>query len=269
MKKLIIGLALFSSSLYAADFELDNLSQTDVDNIAEEFSANFVHTTVTGASSSKILGFQVGILGRRTTSPNIERLVKEQSPSTEMSSIYDAGLMAQVSVPFGISAELVTLPEMDLGSLSVQRTSMAVKWNMSDGFLVIPFNLAIRAHYSTGEISYSDVINNSSTGNTDVNSNIGIKSKSYGANLSASLDLMVVEPYAGVGYVTSDTDVNVDAAGGTTIFNFSAAQAASSSSSGLHYFAGAEVNLLVIKLGAEYSNVYGVDRITGKMAIGF
>lgn len=270
MKRILLGLALLSTSLHAADnFKLDNLSQSDVDKISKEFSANFVHTTVTGASSSKIFGFQVGIIGRKTSSPEIEKQVKAQSPSTSISSIYDAGIMALVQVPFGITAELTTLPSKSLGNLTFKRTSMAVKWTMTDGLLVLPFNLALRGHYSTANLSYTDTINNSSTGNVDVNSTVGIKTKSYGFNVTASMNLFVIEPYAGLGFVSSNTDVFVNASGGTTIFNFSAAQAASSTSSGLHYFAGAEVNLLLVKLGAEYSNVYGVDRITGKVAIGF
>lgn len=270
MKRILLGLALFTTNLYAADnFKLDNLNQSDVNKISKEFSANFVHTTVTGASSSKIFGFQLGIVGRQTSSPEIAKQVKAQSSSTNISHIYDAGIMALVQVPFGITAELTTLPSKDLGNLSFKRTSMAVKWTMTDGLLVLPFNLAIRGHYSTANLSFTDTINNSSTGNTDVNSTIGINTKSYGLNVTASMSLFVIEPYAGLGFVSSNTDVFVNASGGTTIFNFSSAQSASSTNSGLHYFAGAEVNLLLAKLGLEYSNVYGVDRLTAKLAVGF
>ncbi len=271
MKKAILGYLLLSSPLYAGDLQLDNLSQQDVDNVSEEFSANFVHSTVSGASSlGKVFGFEVGVVGRMTDTPKLGALVKEQSASADVGSIYDAGLMAQVSIPFGVTAELIYLPEMSLADISANRTSMGVKWTLTDSLLPIPFmNIAVRAHYSTAELKYSDVINNSSTGNTDVNSEIGVKTSSYGANVSVSFSLLVVEPYAGIGYVSSDTDINVNASGGTNIFSFTSAQSASSSSSGLHYFVGAQANLLFFKVGAEYSNVYGVDRVSGKLTFGF
>lgn len=270
MRAIILGWLMLSLSTYASDIELDNLSQQDVDDISEEFSANFVHSTVSGASTmGSIFGFEVGIVGRVSDASKIGALVKEQDANSDVSSLYDAGLMAQVSIPFGITAEMVYLPELELSGLSVNRTSFGAKWTITDGLLVLPFNLAVRAHYSTSDLSYSDVINNASTGGNNVNADIGIESKSYGANVTASLDLLMVEPYAGIGYVSSDTDINVNASGGADIFSYTSAQSASSSSSGLHYFVGAQANLLIFKLAAEYSNVYGIDRVTGKIAFGF
>ncbi len=276
MKKLLLGGLLFSAPLYiydvyAGDLQLDDLTQQDVDNISKEFSGNFVHTTVSGAKPlGSVFGFEVGVIGKISDSPKLGELVKEQSSSADVSSLYDAGLLAQVSVPFGITGELVYLPEMDLADIKATRTSLGVKWTLSDSILPIPFmNLAVRAHYSMAELKYSDVINNASTLNTDVNSEIAVESSSYGANVIVSFDLLAVEPYAGVGYVSSDTDINVSATGGTNIFSFTDAQSASSSSSGLHYFVGAQANLLFFKLGAEYSNVYGVDRVAGKISFGF
>ena len=271
MKKMILGCLLLSSPLYASDIQLDDLSQEDVDNVAEEFSANFVHSTISGASSlGKVFGFELGVIGKITDTPKLGALVKEQSSSADVSSIYDAGILAQVSVPFGITGELVYLPEMSLSDIKANRTSLGVKWTLTDSVLTIPFmNLAIRAHYSTAELKYSDVINNSSTGYNDVNSEIGVKTNSYGANVTVSFDLLVFEPYAGVGYVSSDTDIDVNASGSTNIFSFTSAQSASSKSSGIHYFVGAQANLLFFKLGAEYSNVYGVDRVAGKISFGF
>ncbi|MAF77569.1 MAG: hypothetical protein CME63_03410 [Halobacteriovoraceae bacterium] len=254
----------------ANEFQMDDLSREDVDAISEEFSGNFVHSTVSGASSlGSVFGFEVGLVGRMTDAPRIKKIVQEQDPDNDFDSLYDAGLMAQVSIPFGITAEMIYLPEVDLSDLKANRTSFGVKWTMTDGVLALPFNLALRAHYSTSDLSYSDVINNSSTGGMDVNSVIGIKSKSMGANVTASFDLLVFEPFVGVGYVSSDTDINVNASGGSNIFTYTDSQSASSKSSGLHYFAGAQVNLLLFKIGAEYSNVYGVDRVAGKISFGF
>ncbi len=271
MKKLLLSGLMISAPLYAGDIQLDDLTQQDVDNISEEFSANFVHTTVSGAKPlGSVFGFEVGVIGKVSDAPKLGELVKEQSSSADISSVYDAGLMAQVSVPFGITGELVYLPEMSLADIKASRTSLGLKWTLSDSILPIPFmNVALRAHYSMAELKYADVINNTSTGNLDVNSEIGVETSSYGANVTVSFDLLALEPYAGIGYVSSDTDINVNASGGTSIFNFTSAQSASSSSSGLHYFVGAQANLLFFKLGAEYSNVYGVDRVAGKISFGF
>ena len=112
MKAIILGWLMLSLTTYASDIELDNLSQQDVDDISEEFSANFVHSTVSGASTmGSIFGFEVGIVGRVSDASKIGALVKEQDANSDVSSLYDAGLMAQVSIPFGITAEMVYLPE--------------------------------------------------------------------------------------------------------------------------------------------------------------
>ena len=277
MKKFILVLLMLAPLMTPtfaqeddSDFSLDNLSQADFNGVAEEFGANFVHSTASGASSlGNVFGFEIGVLGRMTGAPQVEGLVKEQDPDSDISDLYDAGLVAIVSIPFGITAELTFLPEIDLGDLDINKTTFGLKWTMTDGLFVLPFNLALRAHYSTASISYKDTLNNDSTGNTDVDAEIGIDSKSYGFNVSASIDAFVIEPYAGLGFVSSTTDLGVTASGGANIFTFTDSQSASSSKSGVHYFAGAQVNLLAIHLAAEYSNVYGIDRYTAKLSFGF
>lgn len=269
MRILILFSLVLSHSLFAAAPSLDNLSEVEADQIAKEFSANFVHTTVSPASSlGDIFGVEVGIVAGATESPTIEKISKEVDSTADVGALPHAGIIAGLSVPGGFTAEVNLIPERTTSGLTFEHTSFALKWTITNS-IPLPFDLALRLHGSSSTLSYADTINNDSTSNTDVDTNISFETSSYGANLSASVNALILEPYAGVGIVKTETDIKTSASTSVDIFTFSDAESYNSENDGTHYFMGANVNLFLLKLGFEYGKVMDLTRMTFKLSAYF
>lgn len=266
MKKIIcLILFLFTTTSFASTPGFNDITSTDLENISKEFSANFVHRPLTPASSlGAIFGFEVGVVGSLTDAPKIGEITKRENPteSDPIDKLINAGLMAAVSVPYGITGELIILPEMDLGDLSISNYSLGVKWTFSS-LLPIPLvDLAIRGHYGTTDISYNDTVDSVAT-------EISLENSTMGVTLLGSVGLPIIEPYAGIGYVTRDTTLK--ASGTAQIFDtsFSTSQSQSSDGSSFQYFVGAELDLLFIHIAAQYENVFDTSIVSGKLSFAF
>lgn len=270
MKSLILLILItFSFNSYASAPSLDNLSEADAKAIGKEFSANFVHTTVSPASSlGSIIGFEVGLVAGLTTTPKIEEISNSVDSSSDISAIPHAGLIGAVSVPGGFTLEVNMIPERELSDVSFEHFSGALKWTITNA-IPLPFDLALRVHGSSSTLSYSDTINNASTSNQDVDTNLSFGTSSFGANLSASVNALVFEPYAGLGYVSTETEIKTSAATTVDIFTFSNAEAYTAENSGLHIFAGANINLFLLKIGFEYGKVMDLTRMSFKLSAYF
>ena len=266
---LLMGLIL--SSAFAAGPNLDNLTVAEADEVSKEFSSNFIHTTVSPASPlGDVFGFEVGIIGGLTDSPAIDRLSKQVDPtSDDIDKLPHAAIYGAVSTPFGLTAELNLIPGVDVADVELQHVSLGVKWTFSKYLDFLPLDAALRLHGAKSEMSYSDVINNASTGNTDVNATVAFDTTSLGANLTFSKKFFIIEPYAGFGFIKNSTDISVEGSASISIFNFTTASTYETDSSGFHYFLGANLNLFIFKFGAEYSNVDGIDRMSGKLSFYF
>lgn len=259
---------LIGSSTLASSPSLDLLTQQQADSVSKEFSANFIHTAVAPASGlGEIFGLEVGLVAGITESPEIDKLSKSFDSSSSVDKLPHAGILGSVTIPFGLTAEVTLIPEVG-GDVKFEHTSYALKWTFSQ-MLKLPFDLAARIHGSSSTLSYKDVINNSSTSNTDVNTTVTYDTSSFGYNLSISKKLLFVEPYFGVGRVSTDTEIKTNATTNVSIFSFSAANSYKSSNSGFHMFAGLNLNLFLLKIGAEYSKVMSVSRYTGKLSFYF
>ena len=261
MKKLFLFLLLSSFSTFANTPSLENLDQADVDAVTEELAANFVHTAVQPAGTlGSIFGFEVGLIAGVTETPEMERIVKETDPTTTVDMIPHAGILGVLTIPFGITGELTFIPERTISDVTIENTTFALKWTATDSVLSLPFDLAVRAHYSSNTFSYKDTI-------SSVDTTVAFDTTSIGANVTAGIDLLIFEPYVGLGYVSSDSDVTLT--GNVSIFNFTTSSSASASHSGAHFFAGTNINLLFLNIGAEYANIYGNSRYTAKLSVGF
>ncbi len=266
MKKLICLLSLLmTTNVFAGTPGFTNITSTDLENISKEFSANFVHRPLTPASSlGAIFGFEVGIVASMTDAPKIGEITKREDPtdSDPIDKLLNAGLMGAVSVPYGITAELILLPEQDLGDLTISNYSLGVKWTFSSLLPIPVVDLAIRGHYGTTDISYNDTV-------SAVATEVSLDNSTMGFTLLASANLMIVEPYAGVGFVSRDTTLK--ASGSAQIFNtsFTTSQSQTTDGSSLQYFAGVEVDLLFIHLAAQYENVFDTSIVSGKLSFAF
>ena len=173
-----------------------------------------------------------------------------------------------MSVPFGLTAELNFIPETEISDIEFKHTSFALKWTFTNQ-IPLPFDMALRVHGSSTQFSYSDTINNSSTANRNVDTNIAYETSSFGFNISGSINALVFEPYAGIGYVSTETDIGLSAATSVSIFDFTEAGNYTAENSGAHIFLGANVNLFLMKIGFEGSSIMGVNRYTFKLSAYF
>lgn len=270
--KLIAILFLFSTHLFAAGAPtLDQLSQNDVNAISKEFATNFTHTILAPASSlGKIWGLELGLMGGATKTPEISRVSKLHSPSShDVNAIPTAGLIAGVTFPFGINAELNMIPPVHASDVSLQNVSYALKWEVSRFMPASPVDIAVRVHANSGELGYTSIINNASTGNQNVNAKATWKNTSSGYNLEISKKLLFIEPFVGFGLVSTKTNIGVTGASNISIFTFSSAGSYQSKNSGSHFFAGLNLNLFIIKVGAEYDQIMGNKKMAAKLSFYF
>jgi hypothetical protein len=267
MKKLILFftfiLSFYSSNILAQP-SFDNLTQADVDGLSKEFSANFAHRPISPASPlGDIFGFEVGIVAGVTDAPKVEEISKREAPNEDpLGSLAHAGFLASVSVPFGITPELILFPERELGDVTFSHYSLGVKWTFSK-FLPIPFvDLAARIHTAKTEVSFSDSVDG-------VNTTVNLENTTTGIQVLASANFLVLEPFAGIGYITRDTELG--ATGTAQIFDstFSLSQTANVDGSSSQFLAGVQVNLFIMKIAAQYENVFGTSVTSAKLTFGF
>lgn len=265
-KKIILSLFLIFITLFKAQADspkFESLSQAEANSIAEEFSANFVHTSVAPASTlGSIFGFEVGILGGMASTPEIEKVAKRADSSTDISMVPHAGVLGRVSVPFGITVELSYLPEITASGISVENTSFALQYT-PDFLAFLPVAIAAKIHGSSSKLSFNQTIG------ADADGKVAVDSTTYGIQFLVSANLLVFEPYAGVGFVKSDTDIKTTAQGNGTIFDFSNTDNFNSKNDGFHLAVGSEINLAFFNIGVEYGNIMGVSRYTGKFSFSF
>ena len=263
----------FCETLLAAAPSIDNIDQGDLDKVVKEFSANFAHAPVSPPSSlGKIFGFELGAVAGATSTPEFQRLVKEVDPDTNIPYIPHAGIFAALSVPFGITLEANLIPKTTVSDVSIDNVGLGLKWTMTNVFWTAsPFDLALRAHYSSSQLSFKQTVQNASTSNQPVDAVVTYDSNSYGVNLSAGARLIFIEPYAGLGFIKGKGDLSVSGSSFVSIFNttFSSSQSASSDATSAHLFAGLQFDLLLFHLGFEYGNAFGVNRYSAKLSLAF
>lgn len=270
MKKIFILLALIISNAEAAAPQLYNLSETDVKEISKEFSANFVHTIVAPASSyGKMMGLEIGFIGGATKTPNIDRVCKSIDSKSEMSATPTAGLIAGLSGPLGLGAELNLVPKISTDDYSFKNASAAFKWTLTSLLRESPIDIAARVHGSSSELMYSSEVKNASTSNLPVTTKMKWKNTSTGYNFSLSKKFLFIEPYVGFGSVSTKTHIGVSAATTVQIFTFSDANNYISNNGGSHYYGGVNLNLYILKIGAEYAKIMGVAKTTAKVSFYF
>lgn len=265
-KKVILSLFLVFITLFKAKADspgFSSLSQDEANKISKEFSANFVHTSVAPASRlGSIFGFEVGLVAGATSTPEIEKTAKRIDSSTDIPMIPHAGVLGRVSVPYGVTFEMSLLPEATASGITVENLTYAIQYT-PDFLSFLPVAVAAKLHGSSGKISFAQQIG------SDANGKVAVDTSSIGFDIMTSANLLIFEPYAGIGYVKTDTDIKTTASGGGSIFSFSSTDNFNSKNDGLHFFAGTELNLLIFNIGLEYANVFGVSKYSGKLSVSF
>ncbi|MGE3609019.1 MAG: hypothetical protein AB7I27_05485 [Bacteriovoracaceae bacterium] len=270
MKSLFaMALSICSVSLFAATLELDQLSKDDVKKVGNEFSSNFSHTTVAAPETDGLWGVEVGVAGGTTSSPRLQQVVDDTGGNgSDFKTLYHAGLIGRVHVPFELFLEANILPERTFSNVTVKNRSFGLGWN-AGSYFNLPLDLAIGYNFSNADMSFDQTINNSSTGNTDVDATIKVAGKSSISWIGVSKTFLFFTPYFKAGLAKTDTDVSVDASGSASIFSFSSSQSQSTSSSGGYAALGANLQFFFMRLGFEASQMIGVKSATAKLSIAF
>jgi hypothetical protein len=273
-----IGSALSAFALFlpqtsfGATPALPQLTEADFTSVIRDLTANTSMHSVTAPSGlGSIWGFEIGVVGGATSSPNLNRLVSQQSPGTEFKYLPHAGVLGAVTVPFGITVEATFVPKVTASGVDYTSYAAALKWNASEVFPdVLPLNVGIRGFVAGSEISFSQVINNNSTGGQDVNGSVKYAGQVTGLQLLASPKYIpVIEPYLGVGYLMGKGKIDVNAVGGTTLFQFTQAQSAESNPNSSQLLVGIDLRALILGFGLEYSRAFDTDSYTAKLSLKF
>ena len=130
----------------AAGPNFNNLSQADFDKVSKEFSANSnLNDAMPPSSLGSIFGFEFGVLGGVTSSPNTAEVANRSAPGSNVNRLPHGTLLGAVGIPFGLTAEASFLPKTSINGVHDQQFAGALKWTFSDVlFPNLPVNMAIR-----------------------------------------------------------------------------------------------------------------------------
>lgn len=270
MKKLMLPLlAMLTVSAFAADIELDNLTQKDVDNVSTEFATNFSHTAVAAPETDGMWGVEVGVIGGMTGSPKLKKVIDNAGgEGKDFKNLYHAGLIGRAHFPYDIYLEGSILPEREISDVTVAARSLGLGWNVG-AFLGLPLDVAVGAQRSTHDIEFKQTIQNASTGNIPVESKIALDGTTDVYYVGASKTFLFITPYVKFGMAKQESDLKVKGQG--SIFNnaFTTSQKAKGENDGGYFVAGANLQLAFFKLGFEWGQTMGVRRASGKISFDF
>ncbi len=251
---------VFCLNAHAQSIALENLDENDMRNLVRELSANFNHTSVSGASSlGTIFGFEVGLVGGMTKTPKIESLAHEADPGADAKQIPHGELIGMVTVPAGFTVEVGYIPKVGKDDFKFSSYSLGLKWTPTDILLDWPVSVAGKFHLTKSSLEFANTIGGIPT-------NFDYENTITAFTLLVSKNFVLVEPYFGLSFL--NTKGELDVTGSTNVFA-SGGMSASASRSSTGWMLGAELKLLVFKMGLEYANLFDTSRYTAKLAFYF
>lgn len=267
LRGVIIAMFLMSTSALAQDLALDNISQKDMEDIVSDFTAAYTHTSISGADTlGSIFGFEVGLIFGMAGADRIDKIAKREDPNSDVPGLPYGGILGRLTVPFGITGEVLIIPEIGDDDFKFSNKSLALMWTPTETLLsFLPLSLSIKGHYTKTDMSFKipDAVT------PGIDSDASFDNTIMGVQILASKSLIIVEPYVGLGFLTGDGNLKYSGAG--TIFDtaVTAGGSASKKVDGAQFLVGANLNLLFFNIGAEYSNHLDTDRYGLKVSAGF
>jgi hypothetical protein len=252
----------FTGVAGAQTLTFSNVSGEDMKNITGEVSTNFMHTTVSGASSlGHLFGFELGVIAGTTRTPKIDAIAKEGSSSASADQALDAALIGAVSVPFGITGEIGLVPKVGSQDFKFNTYSLGVKWTPTDLFWDLPVNVAVKGSITRTHVESSQTISGTPT-------SLKFDDTQEALTFLVSKSFVIVEPYFGLGMARAKGDLDVS---GFNVFDpsFTTATSASGKTSSALWTVGAEFKLVFLKLGVEYMHAFDTSRVAGKLSFYF
>jgi hypothetical protein len=262
MKKILVPLALTLSLSAYADPQFSDISKKDVEDVAKEMGTNFAHTVVAAPETDGAWGIEVGVIGGQTKSPKFSDVVEASGgDGKDFKNVYHGAAIARVHVPFDIFVEASYLPEQTISSVKVKNQTFGVGWN-AGAFFGWGFDVAIGYDHSDSQIKFHQ---DQDLATTTPEANIKLNTINNVLWVGVSKSFVFVTPYAKIGKASIEGDLDADA----QIFNVSGKTSQKVSTDGNFLALGVNFQLTIVKLGAEFSQIQGVQRLTGKLSLDF
>lgn len=261
----ILTFALFGLSAQAQNLTLQQIDEEDFKKIVSDFSAVFHHSSVSGASSlGTIFGFEVGLMGGVTDTSRIDKLADEGGEQ-KADKIPHASLLGIITVPAGITVEGGFIPKVGSEDFKFSTFTLGVKWTPTDVFLDWPLSVAIKGQITKTKAEFTQEIGTTPPIETKFNYDNSITAVS----LLVSKNFVLVEPYAGFTLMNAKGEMGIT--GSPNVFDpaYTSGDKVSASVASSGFMVGAELKLFVVKLGAEYQNLFGTSRYSGKLSFYF
>jgi hypothetical protein len=257
----MLFICLISSGAKATTVPLENLDQGAFKKVIGNFSANFNHTSVSGAESlGTIFGFEVGLVGGVTNSPDLQSLAIAADSSAKADRLPHGEILGVLTVPAGLTVEAGWLPKVGSRDFQYRTFSAALKWTPTDTLLDWPFNFALKGHVTATSLKFNAAVAGTPT-DFDYDGSI------LGLTALVSENFGIVEPYFGLGVLRAKGTLD---AGSSAAFDhgYATASATEKISSG-ELLLGAEVKLIVVKLGFEYARLFDAGQYNAKLSFYF
>ena len=266
-------LSVAPTKAFAASLNFNNLSQSDFNNIAREFSANDNLNDVMPASSlGAVFGLELSVGAGLTKSPNTNASVQSSSPGTDASKLPHASILGAVSFPMGITGEFSLLPTEKLNGMKAQQFGGALKWTITDIFMQnLPLNIAVRGFITDSQYSFDNTINNSSTSFQPVKTTLSYTGQVSGYHLlvSPKFPFKLIEPYVGYGMAFERGSIAMNGSTAGVLFSDSSSQSGSASDRSTELLVGINAKLAYFVIGAEYVRCFSTDTYSAKLGFRF
>jgi hypothetical protein len=260
-KIIFIAFILSLSAAQAATPSFNNISRADLETIASDFAAVFVHTSVSPASTlGEQYGFELGFVMGAVQVPGIEELVKKSNPDADqVSMIPHAGLLGMITLPSALTFEVSFLPAFPLGGLQLSYQAIAVKWTLTNELPPQSLDMALRAHFANAVVAYDQEI-------LTVPTEVKITEQVTGLTAVFSRKMLILEPYFGVGLLSAKGTASFD---GQESFAFTDNSSASANNTGMQAYVGLNISLSGARFGFEAGRVFDSNKATAKVAVFF
>lgn len=267
MKILLIAATLLASFAVSAQTpELQNLSKSQVEDVANEFAMNFSHTVVAAPETKGVWGVEVGVVAGQTDSPELKKVVSQAGEDgSDFEKIYHAGVVARAHFPYELFLEASLLPEREISDVEVSARSLGVGWNFGS-FFQLPLDVAIGASMSRSEIGFKQ---QTTQGGVPVETNISVDSDTSTYWVGVSKTFLFFTPYAKIGKANSESEVKTSVAGNVFGQDLSGQDKVDVKSDGNYWAVGANLEFAFFKIGVETSRQADVSRTSAKLALDF
>lgn len=248
----------------------DNLSQGDWNGIVKDLSALTDHTAVSPANGLQPFGFEIGVLGGLTKTPDVQEAVDRSGASAKADEWISARLLGRLTLPHSLTIEVAGLPQTSISGVSLSQWGAALQWTLTDETWVSQvIDVALKAKYAHSRLFFSQVIQNTSTGGAAVDSGIDLTDSVYGLNIFAGRSFGIIEPYVAIGYLHASGELSISSQAGATIFapSFTTGSSATSQADSWQGVIGFDLYPApFFTVGAEYSRAFDVDSYTAKLS---